>query len=75
MFSDPHVKAREMVVEMKHQKTGKSPLKLIANPIKMDETPPTYRMPPPLLGEHTEQILSENIGLSQSEILELKVKK
>jgi|TARA_B110000444_G_scaffold122509_1_gene115269 crotonobetainyl-CoA:carnitine CoA-transferase CaiB-like acyl-CoA transferase len=75
VFSDPHVKAREMVVEMKHQKTGKSPLKLIANPIKMDETPPTYRMPPPLLGEHTEQILSENIGLSQSEILELKVKK
>ena len=41
MFSDPHVKAREMVIEMEHQKTGKSPLKLIANPIKMDETPPS----------------------------------
>ena len=32
VFSDPHVKAREMVIEMEHEKTGKSPLKLIANP-------------------------------------------
>ena len=75
VFSDPHVKAREMVVEMKHQKTGEASLKLIANPIKMNETPPTYRMAPPLLGEHTEQILSDNIGLSQSEISELRAKK
>ena len=33
-----------------------------------------YRMPPPLLGEHTDQILSENLGLSQVEIIELKQK-
>ena len=72
VFSDPHVKAREMIVNMDHKKTGKSPLKLIANPIKMHETPPSYRMPPPLLGEHTDEILSEKIGLSEAEIKNLK---
>ncbi len=72
VFSDPHVKAREMIVNMDHKKTGKSPLKLIANPIKMQETPPSYRMPPPLLGEHTDEILSEKIGLSDAEIKNLK---
>ena len=61
-----------MVVNMDHKKTGKSLLKLIANPIKMQETPPTYRMPPPLLGEHTDEILSEKIGLSEEEIKNLK---
>ncbi len=74
VFSDPHVKAREMVVQMDHKKTGKAPLKLIANPIKMEQTPPTYRMAPPLLGEHTDEILSEKIGLSKSEIINLKDK-
>ena len=74
VFSDPHVKAREMIVEMDHTKTGKAPLRLIANPIKMQETPPSYRFSPPLLGEHTEEILSEKIGLSLDEIKNLKDK-
>ena len=74
VFSDPHVKAREMIVEMDHTKTGKAPLRLIANPIKMQETPPSYRLSPPLLGEHTEEILSEKIGLSLDEIKDLKDK-
>ena len=74
VFSDPHVKAREMIVEMDHTKTGKAPLRLIANPIKMQETPPSYRLSPPLLGEHTEEILSEKIGLSLDEIKNLKDK-
>ncbi|MDC1209621.1 CoA transferase, partial [Pseudomonadota bacterium] len=74
VFADPHVKAREMVIEMKHQTTGKAPLKLIANPIKMGKTPPSYRNPPPLLGEHTNQILSDSLGLSEVEIKNLKQK-
>ena len=40
----------------------------------MEETPPSYRIPPPLLGEHTDQILSDNLGLSQDEINSLKQK-
>ena len=74
VFADPHVKAREMVIEMEHQTTGKAPLKLIANPIKMGQTPPSYRNPPPLLGEHTNQILSDSLGLSEVEIKNLKQK-
>jgi crotonobetainyl-CoA:carnitine CoA-transferase CaiB-like acyl-CoA transferase len=38
----------------------------------MHETPPSYRMPPPLLGEHTDEILSKKIGLSEAEIKNLK---
>ena len=63
-----------MIVNMDHKKTGKSPLKLIANPIKMHETPPSYRMPPPLLGEHTDEILAE-IGLSDKDISAAKEEK
>ena len=63
-----------MIVNMDHAKTGNVPLKLIANPIKMQETPPSYRLSPPLLGEHTEEILSEKIGLSLDEIINLKDK-
>ena len=74
VFADPHVQAREMIIEMEHQTTGKAPLKLIANPIKMGRTPPSYRNPPPLLGEHTNQILSDNLCLSEVEIKNLKQK-
>ena len=71
VFADPHVKARDMVVEMDHPGMGKKPIKLIANPIKLSKTPPTYRKAPPLLGQHTDEILGE-AGLSVDEIAKLK---
>ena len=71
VFDDPHVKAREMVVEMEHPAMGTKPMKLIANPIKLSKTPPTYRKAPPMLGQHTEDILKE-AGLSDDEITKLK---
>jgi crotonobetainyl-CoA:carnitine CoA-transferase CaiB-like acyl-CoA transferase len=71
VFADPHVIARKMVIEMDHPATGSKPMKLIANPIKLSETPPTYRKPPPLLGEHTDEVLQE-AGLSGDEIAKLK---
>lgn len=71
VFADPHVIAREMVIEMDHPATGSKPMKLIANPIKLSATPPTYRKPPPLLGEHTDEVLQE-AGLSVDEIAKLK---
>ena len=71
VFADPHVKARDMVVEMDHPTMGNKPIKLIANPIKLSKTPPTYRKAPPLLGQHTDEILDE-AGLSVDEIAKLK---
>ena len=75
VFNDPHVLSREMIIEVKHSKTGNKPLKLIANPIKMTETPVTYRYPPPLLGEHTDEILTEHLKLTVEDIKRLKVNK
>ncbi|MGB0554782.1 MAG: CaiB/BaiF CoA transferase family protein [Alphaproteobacteria bacterium] len=71
VFADPHVIAREMVIEMDHPATSSKPMRLIANPIKLSATPPTYRKPPPLLGQHTDEVLQE-AGLSADEIAKLK---
>ena len=64
--------SREMVMEMEHSKTGEKPLKLISNPIKMNETPVSYRYAPPLLGEHTDEILKAELNLNEDQIKSLK---
>ena len=73
VFADPHVQARGMVIEMPHAATGGVPVKLIANPLRLSATPPDYRIPPPVLGEHTEEVLGE-IGLGRDEIAALRAK-
>jgi crotonobetainyl-CoA:carnitine CoA-transferase CaiB-like acyl-CoA transferase len=55
VFSMPTVKEREMLVKMDHPTIGELPL--IGSPLKMSETPVEYRLPPPLMGEHTEDVL------------------
>jgi crotonobetainyl-CoA:carnitine CoA-transferase CaiB-like acyl-CoA transferase len=57
VFADPQVQAREMVQAAPHPLTDD--LRLVASPIKMSATPPTLRRPPPLLGEHTEEVMRE----------------
>src|SRR4051812_43884402 len=52
VFADPHVRARDMVVEMQHA-SGET-VQVIANPVKLSATPPSYRSPPPVLGQHTD---------------------
>jgi crotonobetainyl-CoA:carnitine CoA-transferase CaiB-like acyl-CoA transferase len=72
-FADTQVRHRGMAVEMNHPLTP-GPLALIGNPIKMSETPPTYRHAPPVLGQHTNEVLSEVLGLSEALVSELRQK-
>ncbi len=69
VFADPHVIARECVVEMEHGSGAK--VHVIANPVRLSATPPTYRSAPPVLGEHTDSVLT-GLGLSADEIAALR---
>jgi len=69
VFADPQVVAREMVRDL-GQVNGR-PVRMIANPIRMSRTPPTYERPPPQLGQHTEEILRDVLGLSDQERADL----
>jgi crotonobetainyl-CoA:carnitine CoA-transferase CaiB-like acyl-CoA transferase len=57
VFADPHVHARGMTVDVPHPLAGH--VSLVANPIRMDGTPVRVRRAPPLLGEHTDEVLRE----------------
>ena len=57
VFSMPVVGEREMLVKMEHPTIGKLPL--VGSPLKMSDTPVEFRLPPPLMGEHTEEVLRE----------------
>jgi crotonobetainyl-CoA:carnitine CoA-transferase CaiB-like acyl-CoA transferase len=57
VFSMPNVKEREMLVKINHPTIGELPL--VGSPLKMSDTPVEYRLPPPLMGEHTEEVLKE----------------
>ena len=58
VFDDPQVKARGMVVEVPYAPAGV--LKMTANPVRMSGTPLTHSVPPPLLGEHNDQVAPSN---------------
>ena len=60
LFSDPQMIHRKMIAEVPHPTIGN--LKLCGIPIKYSATPGTIRRHPPLVGEHTEEILSELLG-------------
>jgi formyl-CoA transferase len=57
VFESPQVEARNMSIEMDHPSIGKLPL--VGSPLKFSDTPVRYRLPPPRLGEHTQEVLEE----------------
>lgn len=72
VFADPHVQARGMRVKMPHA-SGQE-IEVIANPVKLSATPPDYRVPPPVLGQHTDSVLRDLLGMSEAEVAALKDK-
>jgi crotonobetainyl-CoA:carnitine CoA-transferase CaiB-like acyl-CoA transferase len=60
VFSMPQVEAREMLTHMQHPEIGD--LRLVGSPLKFSDTPVEYKLPPPRLGEHTEEVLKELLG-------------
>jgi crotonobetainyl-CoA:carnitine CoA-transferase CaiB-like acyl-CoA transferase len=69
VFGDPQVRHREMVVEMDHPTAGR--VRLPGIPVKFGGTPAAVQGPPPNLGQHTDEILGDILGLSVAAIAEL----
>jgi crotonobetainyl-CoA:carnitine CoA-transferase CaiB-like acyl-CoA transferase len=70
VFADPQVQARGVVVHMPHAGTPEG-VNVIANPVRLSETPADYRLPPPLLGQHTDEVLRERLGLDAARLAAL----
>jgi crotonobetainyl-CoA:carnitine CoA-transferase CaiB-like acyl-CoA transferase len=68
VFADPQVRERGMTVRLPHPLAGA--LELVASPMKLSQTPVRYRLAPPLLGEHTDEVLRE-FGLQTDELAAL----
>ncbi len=72
VFDDPHVRARGMVTEVPHPAIDGAPAKMIASPLRLSATPVEIRHAPPMLGQHTEQVLGEVLGMDADEIEALR---
>ncbi len=70
VFEEPQVRARGIKIELDHPVAGKLPM--VASPMRFSETRLEYRLPPPVLGQHTEEVLREVLGRSESEIAKLR---
>lgn len=70
VFADPQVVFRGLAVELPHALAGTVPQ--VASPIRLSETPVEYRNAPPLLGEHTQQVLEQVLGLKPGAVEALR---
>jgi crotonobetainyl-CoA:carnitine CoA-transferase CaiB-like acyl-CoA transferase len=70
VFSDPQLAARDMIASTDHSTLG--PLQVLGIPVKLSGTPGSIRMAPPTLGQHTDSILREDLGVAAAEIASLR---
>jgi crotonobetainyl-CoA:carnitine CoA-transferase CaiB-like acyl-CoA transferase len=70
VFADPQVAARQNLIEM-HHASGVD-MKLIANPVRLSETPADYRLAPPVLGQHTDEVLAGWLSLDAAALDDLR---
>jgi len=69
ILNDPQIQARGMIVELQHPVVGL--VRSLGNPVHLSDTPVDYRLPPPMLGQHTRQVL-EQLGYSANDIERLR---
>ena len=72
VFADPQVRARGMEQRIPGHPLTPEPVPTIAYPLKLSDTPATLRRPPPILGQHTEEVLGRELGLEAAELAKLK---
>jgi crotonobetainyl-CoA:carnitine CoA-transferase CaiB-like acyl-CoA transferase len=70
VFEEPQVAARGMKIELEHAVAGKVPL--IASPMKFSGTPLEFKNPPPVLGQHTDEVLRSVLHLDEAAIAKLR---
>jgi formyl-CoA transferase len=70
VFSDSQLAAREMIADVNHPTVGA--LRLLGTPIKLSATPGSVRTAPPTLGQHTESVLQQDLGMTSSQITTLR---
>ena len=70
VFEDPQVQHRGLRVDMPHPLGGKA--SVVRSPLRLSETPVEYRLAPPMLGQHTEEVLKGILGRSDAELQKLK---
>ena len=73
VFEDPQIKHRELVKTVDHPLAGA--MSVVGNPLNFSETPVEYKRAPPLLGQHTDEILREVLGMDAPEIAQLAAQK
>ena len=71
VFADPQVRERQMVSAWQHS-VG-TPFELVSSPLKLSRTPVRKELPPPTMGQHTDDILRGVLGYSEGQIAELRV--
>ncbi|MGH7832008.1 MAG: CaiB/BaiF CoA transferase family protein [Candidatus Binatia bacterium] len=72
VFNAPQVRHREMLAEIEHPTAGA--VRMAGIPVKLSTTPASIRLPPPLLGQHTEEVLASWLGMRSEDINELRRK-
>ena len=73
VFEDPQVRHRGLKIEIPH--TAGVPCPTVASPMRFSETPVEYKLPPPLLGQHTREVLGDLLGMRREELDRLAAKK
>ena len=72
VFADPQVQHRQLEIQLPHPEAGQ--VRLVSNPIRFDNQALNAQIPPPLLGQDTQQVLTELLGVDAEQQQQLKIK-